>query len=181
MADFQAQPGALAEPSAQWPPEAALPHEDGRNNLLVFVHPRCACSRATATELAEFLAHHGHAVSLRVVLVRPDASGPHWEDEPLVRSLAALPGARMVVDASGDDAVRFGALTSGHVTLYDGAGRHLFAGGITSGRGHEGDNPGRDLLERALAGTGRALHPAVYGCRLREVPSPQPAPCETGP
>ena len=45
-----------------------------------------------------------------------------------------------------------GATTSGHVLLYDAGGVLRFAGGITDGRGHEGDNAGLDAALALLRG-----------------------------
>ena len=61
------------------------------------------------------------------------------------------------------------------VVLFDAQGRVLFTGGITDGRGHEGDNPGLDAALAALgepnASSAVAGPPAmratpVYGCPL---------------
>ncbi len=78
----------------------------------------------------------------------------------------------------GDEARRFGAATSGHVMLYDAAGRLHFSGGITPARGHEGDSLGRDAvidLIEAYRSAGRRCSP-VFGCPLatpRTAPGPE--------
>jgi hypothetical protein len=61
------------------------------------------------------------------------------------------------------------------VFVPDAAGRELFRGGITSRRGGEDENPGRQQLVRALArGTGAdAASPPVFGCEILE-PSTTP-------
>jgi hypothetical protein len=81
----------------------------------------------------------------------------------------AIPGVPSVDDEGGVEAKRFGVATSGHVLLFDRAGRLLFSGGITPARGHEGDSLGRDALIERLAGTRTISGPAtspVFGCPL---------------
>ena len=60
---------------------------------------------------------------------------------------------RVVNDVEGVEARRFGAQTSGTTSLYSPDGRLLFSGGITSSRGHEGDNAGEDALTQAISGS----------------------------
>ena len=80
---------------------------------------------------------------------------------------AGLPGVQIHQDAEGTEARRFGAETSGHTVLYDPNGWLLFRGGITAGRGHEGDNIGGDSIVALVTGAAAAAqHTPVYGCRL---------------
>ena len=64
---------------------------------------------------------------------------------------------------------RYGAATSGYAVLYAPDGRLAFAGGITAGRGHEGDNAGEDAILDAInsgpAG-GCPTRMPVFGCAL---------------
>ena len=48
------------------------------------------------------------------------------------------------------------AITSGQTLLYDTKGHLVFSGGITGGRGHEGDNTGRESIEKYLQ-TGKTI------------------------
>jgi hypothetical protein len=74
----------------------------------------------------------------------------------------------VVSDDGGQDADRFGAVVSGQTFLYNAGGRLLFAGGITLGRGHEGDNPGRAaIIEWVTSGHGARRAP-VFGCTLQQ-------------
>jgi hypothetical protein len=74
----------------------------------------------------------------------------------------------VLADPDGREAQRLGAVTSGHVLLYDRAGQLLFTGGITGARGHEGDNAGGESVIRLIAGRGGARHHTlIYGCSIR--------------
>jgi hypothetical protein len=78
-------------------------------------------------------------------------------------------------DTDGREAALFGAKTSGQVLVYDGTGRLRFSGGITGGRSHSGDNPGRARVEALLlSGTlDRPISP-VFGCALFDRPTDEP-------
>jgi hypothetical protein len=101
------------------------------------------------------------SVAATVLFYRPRQFPPGWERTDLWRSAAAIPGVTVRADPEGREAQRFGAVTSGHVLLYDRAGQLLFTGGITGSRGHEGDNAGCDRVIRLLTGSPTA--PTVRG------------------
>jgi hypothetical protein len=73
------------------------------------------------------------------------------------------------VDIDGIAAKRFGAATSGHVIVYDPSGSLVFEGGITAGRGHQGDNTGQiaiiDIVEGRIP---TVNHMPVFGCEIFE-------------
>jgi glyoxylase-like metal-dependent hydrolase (beta-lactamase superfamily II) len=103
-----------------------------------------------------------------VLFYRPRQFPAGWERTDLWRSAAAIPGVTVLVDPDGLEAERFGAKTSGHVLVYDSAGRLLFSGGITGSRGHEGDNDGSDSVLRLLThGPPPRRHTLVFGCPIR--------------
>jgi len=69
---------------------------------------------------------------------------------------------------SDDDLHGYGALTSGQVMLYDAEQKLVFSGGITHGRGHEGDSAGRESIERFLtSGETTVSETPVFGCIIR--------------
>ena len=79
----------------------------------------------------------------------------------------ADPSVTVVRDDDGREAQRFGAATSGQTFLYDSRGALEFSGGITSARGHAGDNAGRtaliSLVDRLETSQRRTQ---VFGCPL---------------
>ena len=98
-----------------------------------------------------------------------------WADTPLWAAADHVPGVECLPDPGGAEADRYGAETSGAAVLVDATGRVRFAGGLTPGRGHEGDSPGglalRSLLTHGNDATpaGPAVLPrtaAVFGCGL---------------
>ena len=171
LADYQTAPASDGRPPERWPADVTPALAPGRPTMLLFVHPHCPCTRATLTELCEILARDGDGVALRVVVARPPGVSAGWHLGPLVEGLAAVPGADLVLDDDCRLARRFDVLTSGTALLYDEQGRLRFSGGLTAGRGHEGDNGGHDAVARLLSGRDlgpdtSALCAPAFGCGL---------------
>ncbi len=166
LALYSGTAGSDVPSSLQWPAESPLPFSIDKPNLLVFFHPRCPCSRATATELNRVVAGHPE-VSIVPVMFCPEPRADEWANTTLVRNMTEIAGAGPFEDVGGLEATRFGATTSGHVMLYSPDGRLLFSGGVTSSRGHEGENTASDSLKRVLRGESPQLMSfPVYGCPI---------------
>lgn len=158
-------PRAITPPA--WPTSATLDAPTERPVLLVFIHPHCPCTRATVTEL-DLLATRVHTrFDLRAVFVCPPGTDPGWEESAIWRATARIPDLTRVVDRNGRLARAFGAAVSGETLLYDRDGALLFAGGITSSRGHEGMSLGRQTLEAwGRQETPDVASTPVFGCPL---------------
>lgn len=156
IAAYSITPGDRAEAPATWPAGSTLSRAHDQATVVMFVHPECPCSRASLAELAEIAA--AHRAAFRIVLA---GAGDAWDAAGRVR------GAERILDPLEREAERFGARTSGHVVVYDVAGTLRYSGGITSARGHHGDNVGRRKVEAIVAGDGErdTTHP-VFGCPL---------------
>jgi len=164
---YSGTPGVQNAASPSWPSGTKLALSPERPTLVMFVHPRCPCSRASLEELNTLLAHVGDRPHTLVVFVRPPAVAAGWEKSELWSQASAIPGTKLFVDALGEESRRFGAATSGQTYLYDSAGRLLFRGGMTASRGHVGANSGRRALEQIVAGeTPAVASTRVYGCPL---------------
>ena len=133
----------------------------------MFAHPKCPCTHASMEELNLLLARSGQRVATHVYFFTPANSSARWAQTDLWRSASGLPGVTVHEDADGAMARRFGAETSGFVVLYDVHGRLQFKGGITSARGHVGENAGEKTLTALLGGQPANLKQTpVYGCSL---------------
>jgi hypothetical protein len=142
--------------------------------LLMFVHPRCACSHASLVELGHLVARVRGRVAPTVVFVRPrGADDPDFARGELRTLAASMPDVAIVDDAGGVEARRFGAATSGATLVYDTNARLLFAGGLTSVRGHEGNSFGQERIVALLSGAAadRTDSP-VFGCALEDDSQP---------
>lgn len=165
--NYESAPGAAAAARERWPAESRLRPAADRATLVMLAHPRCPCTRASLGELARLLARARGRAEAYVLFVKPTDSPDGWEQTDLMGEAAAIPGVTVVRDDEGVEARRFRAATSGQTMLYDARGSLLFSGGITSARGHEGDNAGRaavvSLLTEGEAGRGTT---PVFGCPL---------------
>jgi hypothetical protein len=166
---FADTPGPPAAAAATWPAGAGLTRDARGPILVLFLHPKCACSRATISELARLLATAPAPSAIYALVYRPADAAAGWERTDLWDSVAAIHGVRVFTDVGGAQARAFGAFVSGQTLLYSATGSLLFSGGITYARAHEGDNPGRTALRSILSGR----HPAVtrtpvFGCFLRD-------------
>lgn len=162
---------AAGSSSSEWPETTSIPNAPGRWSLLMFVHPRCPCSRTSLSELTRLVTVAGDALDVSVLLMSVEGMNSA-ADCQLPRTVQQFKNIRILADPDGSEADRFGARTSGHVVLFDPDGHRAFAGGITIARGHEGDSPGRAAILQAIA-TELPASPAavpVFGCRLRSEP-----------
>jgi hypothetical protein len=170
---FDHTPGAISAVPMKWPASSGIERLADRPELLVFVHPFCTCSDATIGELAKISARQDPSTSapaITVLFFRP--RNANWVATSLWNKAQDLPGARVVWDGGGREAVRFGALTSGYTLLYNSRGDLLFQGGVTGSRGHAGDNYGLAELLASLDSGQPARRPSqVFGCSLQSTES----------
>jgi len=165
---FDTAPGAQGSPPPRWPESSTIPRTPGRATLIIAAHPQCSCTRASVAELARIMAILTGRLDARVIVLSPTGVPRAWVENELWRSVQEIPGATAVADAWGREADLFELETSGHALLYDADGNLRFSGGITSMRGHEGDNAGRSAIVALVSGRTPAIdRTLVFGCALR--------------
>ena len=169
LARHEFTPGDCVAVRGTWPAEVAIARDSGRPTLLVFAHPRCPCTRATIGELERLAARIRERVEIVALFLDPETEAD-WCDTDAWRRAVAIPGVRAERDRNGAIGRAFGVRTSGHALLYDRDGRLAFEGGITSSRGHEGDNDGsraiRDWVTAADERDVATRSTPVFGCGL---------------
>lgn len=163
---FTAGPMRAAAPDAG---AALVPYRaDGAVALVVFVHPRCACSRATWSELERLLVH-APETRTTVVFYEPAGAEGDWRETDLWSAARSSPYVATDVDIDGALARAVGATTSGHVVAIDASGRIIFSGGITASRAHEGPALGQRAVLDLLRGLPVQIATTpVFGCPLFE-------------
>jgi hypothetical protein len=167
MINYERTAGSAGSVPAIWPARSSLQRATGQPTLLVFAHPRCPCTRATMSELAQVITHTQGKLRTTVIFFAPPDAGPDWDDTELQRTAAAIPGVAVVADRDGTEATQFGVETSGHALLFAADGHLLFQGGITASRGHEGDNVGESAIVAIVNGhTAPQSKTLVFGCSL---------------
>ena len=162
---YESTPGTIGAVPRQWPSTSQIERLTDRPALVMLVHPRCPCTRASVAELAQLMSRMQGKVATYVLFLKPRRSTTEWEDTELQRSVATIPSVTVLPDVDGVEARRFGAETSGHTLLFDLDGRLLFSGGITEFRGHAGDNAGVRAIESLINGGAPArTATSVFGC-----------------
>jgi hypothetical protein len=162
---YENSPGRSGTPPTTWPANSVVSRKTGLPTLVLFIHPKCPCSRATIGELAILMAHSQGLVTANVVFVKPAGFSDAWEKTDLWTSAIDIPHVNVTVDDNGVEARQFRSETSGQAALYSARGQLIFSGGITGSRGHSGDNDGRTAILSLLA-TGKAekTETPVFGC-----------------
>jgi hypothetical protein len=192
LATYDLTPGNKGVEPSVWPAASGIVPARNKCNAVVFLHPRCFCSLATANELAKIMSREENRLKVHVI-VRPtrraeeasassstsSATTPAHDaqlsiqdsNSRLIKTIDSLPGIVRETDVSGQEAKLFGAKTSGHVLLFGANGNLIFAGGITASRGHEGDNLGADAMLKAMCESRRSTVSTtpVFGCSLEEI------------
>ena len=172
--EYDSTPAAVVNSPDCWPEDCLVSRDSNRPTLVVFVHPKCPCTRATIHELGKLLAHHRDRLALRAIILHPDGTPDGWAQTDLVAQVNALADVEVITDFGGICSQQFRTSTSGECLLYDTSGRLRFHGGITRFRGHQGPSIGQDAISAVLTNTPVSTTTApVFGCALH---SPAPIP-----
>ena len=167
---LDARPGSMGHPPRDWNSSSRIQADTTRPTLLVFLHPKCPCSRATFALLLELIDRFEERVAVHLVQLEPPAALPSWGRSFYENTLAARHShVRIDHDPGGIEAKRFGVETSGHVLLFSVSGMLLFSGGITPSRTLAEENQGFQRLIAIVSGRAESKvesSPAVYGCPL---------------
>lgn len=164
---FEGRPNVQAAHPTKFPRDTALVASATGDTLLMFIHPKCPCTSASLNELAVLSTRCGGELNATAVFVKPHNAPDGWERTDYWERAQRIPGVRVVLDESAKEARTFGALTSGETFVYNHDRELVFSGGITGGRGHEGDNQGLDRVIGIIRNTtNRCASTNTYGCAL---------------
>jgi hypothetical protein len=168
MVRYQMQPGVATQVVAnRWPSPPGISLDPNLLTLVMVLHPQCPCSQATLHELTQVIGKYNNRIAINILFVQPPNAPANWVEGGLYDSVRQLSNVNVVVDKDGKAASALGATTSGQVIIFEPGGRVLFDGGITDGRGHEGDNPGLDTVFEVIRSGATSIRTApVFGCSL---------------
>ncbi len=164
---YEQTPAAVHASAEFWPTETRCQPPAGKPLLVMFIHPKCPCTRSSLEEVSQLQRRCGDLLDLQFVFLQPADASWRTEETAHWRTARALNAGSSLIDAEGVEHRRFGATTSGEAFLYAADGRLAFRGGMSIGRGHSGESPGRLAIE-SLVSRGTASTPStpVYGCSL---------------
>jgi hypothetical protein len=135
--------------------------------VIVFAHPFCPCTRATLNKLDESLTRFPAGVSIRVIFSTFGLPVSAVSSSAIVAQARRLKGVEVESDNSGTKASEFNAKVSGEVFAFNRQGSCVFHGGLTSGRGHQGESIGQRELElRVCENVNEPYIGPVFGCTL---------------
>lgn len=160
---------------------AGIAVSDEGYTLVMAVHPRCPCTRASVYELERLAVRCRGLLRCRVLVYEPEGGGEGWGSNDPFSLGARLPSAEIQADPGGRIAAALGCEVSGAVVLFDAQGTPQFWGGITPGRGHAGDNRGSDAIASLVLGQSQLVQTSpVYGCGLANVVHREAVPSDKG-
>ncbi|MDR3612449.1 MAG: hypothetical protein P4L53_02720 [Candidatus Obscuribacterales bacterium] len=167
LIEFGTRPGQKAQTISQFPADSKLKLVRGKFTIVAFLHPQCPCSKASVGELEELMQHSSDDATAYALFLKPTGCSEKFAKSDLFEQTSKINGVHALVDEDGREAGIFGSKTSGQMMIYNPEGRLVFSGGITSSRGHFGDNLG---LDTALQSIGKKRNTFectdVYGCPL---------------
>jgi hypothetical protein len=167
LMSYDNRAGLAAAAPLAWPVGSHMTRDLSGPTLVLLAHPRCDCTRASLSELAELMARAPIRPRAFVVFIKPGRVADEWERTALWTLASRIPGVAVLRDDSGAEANRFGAATSGQTLLYDKRGRLAFSGGVTAARGKEGGSVGRASILALLGGRAATAETSpVFGCSL---------------
>jgi hypothetical protein len=169
LLNYESTPGTPAVAPSQWPSNSRIARPSNMFTLMMLAHPDCPCTRASLAELEILMAQLQNKLVAFVLFSKPGASTREVETSDLWKKAAMIPGVSVLHDGAGAGIEQFGGHVSGQTMLYDLKGRLIFSGGITSGRGHQGDNYGVEAIVHRVRGDAETpAHTPVFGCALHD-------------
>lgn len=167
LTKYEYTPGPQANTLERWPEGSKIPRDEKLYTLVMFAHPCCPCSVASVEELAIVMPECKGRLTAIVEFYVPDGRDTDWVGSELCSSASAIPGVIVRIDEAGAEAAKFHAESSGFSVLYDPQGNLVFSGGITSSRGHRGENVGRTAVIDVVQGNSPEVrNTPVFGCEI---------------
>jgi len=155
-------PPAANTPS--WPVNSPISRSSGRGTILMAIHPRCSCTKASLEGLRSFTEAATDPVDVVCLATIPEGADSDWTEGPNCQLARSIPGVTLILDPDGRIAAMHGLNTSGEVAAFDRDGKGFFTGGLTPGRGLA---PSRNVVATLLdSSRPEGDSTPVFGCAL---------------
>lgn len=169
LLNYEDTAGVAGTPPSHWPSDSPIARPQGKFVLVMLSHPDCPCTKASLAELEIVMAQAQRQLTAVILFGKPGSAATEIESSELWHTAARIPGVQPLFDARGAGSRSFHGYVSGQTMLYDPSGRLVFSGGITSARGHQGDNNGANAVLLRVRGDTRApASTPVFGCSLHD-------------
>ena len=163
---YEQRPAEAHAVTSRWPAGTRCEAPSGKPMLVMFVHPKCPCTRASLGEIRNLQRECGDRLDVQFVFLQPQDAPWKSEETEHWQTVGEM-GLGRIVDTDGAEHRRFGATTSGEVFLFAAGGTLEFHGGVTVARGHAGESPGRLAIESIIKNPGVSLKQTpAFGCPL---------------
>lgn len=167
---YESTPGVDGSSPGSWPLDSVLRPSPCRVDIVVAVHPRCPCTRASLETLGSIVRDKPSLATVRLLIYRPVGSSQDWTEPGRARGSAAVPGAVAIDDPGGFEAARFGLATSGAAAVFDRKGRLQYVGGFNVARGSSEPSAGADALASILLGRAPDRSSCgAFGCPMKSL------------
>lgn len=174
LADYSSRPGPEANVPTTMPGDELSQfslREGGPPAIILFYHPHCPCTFATARCLERLMPRLGCAPRVHAFAYCPAGEPDSWIESRTTKILRNMSETVIYVDRGGQKCRQFDVAISGHVLVYDVKGNLTFSGGLTPYRGHEGDSAAALGFVRTINNRGGAQERSswpVFGCPIVE-------------
>ncbi len=166
LVNYSTKPAKNIDQLDCWPETTALAFGQGEYTLVMFVHPRCPCTKASLNQLERVIDRVGKdRVDLKIVVFRPAGKTADWSDTHLRKKAEQLT-ANVFDDLDAQEAKKFEVNTSGYLLCFNKEKQRIFGGGITGSRGHEGENRGADSIVCIMNRKPAEQRFPVFGCQI---------------
>src|SRR5258706_2856559 len=93
---FEQTPGRSATIEAAWPAASRLVSDPRSPTLVMFAHPRCACTRASLANLRALIGPFTGRLVAYVAFMRPHEAGPEWLETGTLAHRSSIPDVAVV-------------------------------------------------------------------------------------
>ncbi len=167
LAWYSSKPGDTGSPPREINRELRDSSRDKQHQLIMFIHPKCSCTRSSLRELTKILESSPSQIFCTFYCFTPSDKSIRWTQTDLTETAQSISESKTIFDVDGKWAETFDVKTSGHVLLYDPKGKLQFSGGITVGRGHEGESIARTFITKAVKNkVNHEYRSPVFGCPI---------------
>lgn len=165
---FETTPGKASGFVETAPTGSDLHFAADQFNWITFIHPQCACSKATLENLRQMNNDFKNKnVKFHVVFFAPDQKNENLEKSEYVQAAEQLSHTEIYFDPKLKEFNFYDAETSGQSFLFNAERKLVFKGGITEARGHLGESLSMRRIASLVTGSSsneKLIESPTFGC-----------------